>query len=244
MARWEPLGKGCRVLVTEEHRFTTDTLLLANFAMPRKGERCADFGTGCGVIPLLWKMRGDPGPILAVEIQEEAAELAARSVEENGFSGEIQVACRDIRRYKDWAPHQGFSLVACNPPYFPLGSGAAGNGPRRAARHEETLTLRELGAAAAFSLRYGGRLCVCLPVERLAEGMETFRRGGLEPKRLRLVQSGPRNPPYLFLLECRRGGRPGLAAEPSLVLTDGAGAFSPEMLELYGEYRDKEKKSD
>ncbi|MCH5353069.1 MAG: methyltransferase [Acutalibacter sp.] len=234
--RWEPLGQGHHVLVTEEHGFTTDTLLLSHFSLPRPGEICADFGTGCGTIPLLWCMRGKPHSVLAVELQENAVQLALKSAEENGFSEVLQVMQGDIRDYRSLLPHQGFHLIACNPPYYPLNSGALGGGARKMARHEESLTLTDLAAAARYSLRYGGRLCVCLPGERLAEAMEVFRRQELEPKRLRLVQSAPGKQPYLFLLECRRGGKPGVNIEPVLLLTDGGGDFTNEMKKIYGEY--------
>lgn len=231
---WEPLGGSCRVLVTAEHGFTTDTLLLAHFSLPKKGERCADFGTGCGTIPLRWKLRGNPGEILAVELQEAAAELARQSVLENGFSKTIRVIRGDLREYQKILPHQGLQLAACNPPYYPVGRGALGEGARSTARHGETLTLSELARAARYSLAWGGRLCVCLPAERLTDALETFRQNELEPKRLRLVQSTPEKAPYLFLLESRRGGKPGLAVEPTLILTDGEGKFTREMQEIYG----------
>lgn len=89
--RWEQLAKGCRVLVTKEHSFNTDTLLLAHFSLPKKGELCADFGTGCGTIPLLWAARGQPKAVWGVEIQEAGARLAAQSVEESGLSGRITI---------------------------------------------------------------------------------------------------------------------------------------------------------
>ncbi len=238
MARWEPLGNNCGVYVTGEHGFTTDTLLLADFAAPKTAEiSCADFGTGCGIIPLLWKSRGASGTVLAVELQKEAAELAARSVLENGWGQEIQVIQGDVRQYKEILPHQSLHLIACNPPYYPPGSGAVGNGSRRTARHGETLTLEDLAAAAKYSLRWGGRLCICLPSERLAEALALLRQNGLEPKRLRLVQSGPEKAPYLFLLECKKGGKTGLQAEPVLLLTDGAGRPAAELEQIYGEYR-------
>lgn len=238
--RWERLGNGCGVWTAKSCGFTTDTLLLAAFSQPKPGEACADLGTGCGTIPLLWRARGKPGSVLAVELREEAAELAARSVRENGFS-EIQVVRGDVRDYRNVLPRQALDLAACNPPYYPLGSGAAGSGGRRTARCDETLSLEELAQAAVWSLRWGGRLCFCLRAERLPEAVEVFRRSRLEPKRLRLVQSGPGKAPYLFLMECRYGGRPGLAAEPTLFLSDGTGAPTPELLELYGEYRNGEE---
>ena len=45
---WEPLCGGARVLVSPQHTFGTDAVLLAHFAAPRPRERWADLGTGCG----------------------------------------------------------------------------------------------------------------------------------------------------------------------------------------------------
>ena len=239
-ASWEPLAPGCQVLVTREHGFSTDTLLLAAFSQPRRGERCADLGTGCGTIPLLWRARGEPGPILAVELQPQAAEQARRSVERSGYTGHIQVVEGDVRDYKALLPCQGLDRVACNPPYTLPGAGAASPDPqRRAARQGDCFSLEDLAQAARYSLKHRGRLCLCLPVRRLAEALALFSRWDLEPKLLRLVQQRRDKAPYLFLLECRRGGRPGgLEAAPTLLLEEDTGGPTRELLELYGSYRD------
>lgn len=239
-ASWEPLAPGCQVLVTREHGFSTDTLLLAAFSQPRRGERCADLGTGCGTIPLLWRARGEPGPILAVELQPQAAEQARRSVERSGYNGHIQVVEGDVRDYKALLPCQGLDRVACNPPYTLPGAGAASPDPqRRAARQGDCFSLEDLAQAARYSLKHRGRLCLCLPVRRLAEALALFPRWDLEPKLLRLVQQRRDKAPYLFLLECRRGGRPGgLEAAPTLLLEEDTGGPTRELLEVYGSYRD------
>ena len=239
-ASWAPLAPGCQVLVTREHGFSTDTLLLAAFSQPRRGERCADLGTGCGTIPLLWRARGEPGPILAVELQPQAAEQARRSVERSGYNGYIQVVEGDVRDYKALLPCQGLDRVACNPPYTLPGAGAASPDPqRRAARQGDCFSLEDLAQAARYSLKHRGRLCLCLPVRRLAEALALFPRWDLEPKLLRLVQQRRDKAPYLFLLECRRGGRPGgLEAAPTLLLEEDGGGPTRELLEVYGSYRD------
>ena len=239
-ASWEPLAPGCQVLVTREHGFSTDTLLLAAFSQPRRGERCADLGTGCGTIPLLWRARGEPGPILAVELQPQAAEQARRSVERSGYNEHIQVVEGDVRDYKALLPCQGLDRVACNPPYTLPGAGAASPDPqRRAARQGDCFSLEDLAQAARYSLKHRGRLCLCLPVRRLAEALALFSRWDLEPKLLRLVQQRRDKAPYLFLLECRRGGRPGgLEAAPTLLLEEDTGGPARELLEVYGSYRD------
>ena len=239
-ASWEPLAPGCQVLVTREHGFSTDTLLLAAFSQPRRGERCADLGTGCGTIPLLWRARGEPGPILAVELQPQAAEQARRSVERSGYEQHIQVVEGDVRDYKALLPCQGLDRVACNPPYTLPGAGAASPDPqRRAARQGDCFSLEDLAQAARYSLKHRGRLCLCLPVRRLAEALALFSRWDLEPKLLRLVQQRRDQAPYRFLLECRRGGRPGgLEAAPTLLLEEDGGGPTRELLEVYGSYRD------
>lgn len=236
-AHFEPLGKNCCVLVSTRHRFNTDTLLLADFSMPKRGEICADIGTGCGAIPLLWCARGKPKSVVAVEIQRDAAELAEKSVNANGFSSEIKVLCADVRGYKEIFGHQSLDLIACNPPYFVRGSGFASiSAAEKTARHDENLTLRDLAGVAKFSLKFGGRLCVCMPTDRMAEVIGIFRASGLEPKRLTLVQSTPVKPPYLFLLECKRGGKTGLEVKPNLVLNDAFGRATPQLNKIYGDY--------
>ena len=239
-ASWEPLAPGCQVLVTREHGFSTDTLLLAAFSQPRRGERCADLGTGCGTIPLLWRARGEPGPILAVELQPQAAEQARRSVERSGYEQHIQVVEGDVRDYKALLPCQGLDRVACNPPYTLPGAGAASPDPqRRAARQGDCFSLEDLAQAARYCLKHRGWLCLCLSVRRLAEALALFSRWDLEPKLLRLVQQRRDKAPYLFLLECRRGGRPGgLEAAPTLLLEEDGGGPTRELLEVYGSYRD------
>lgn len=235
MPHWEPLSKTCRVLVSPVYGFTTDTLLLAHFSMPEKGENCADIGTGCGVIPLLWRLRGKAGKIYGAELQEEAAALARESVKENGFQEDIEILWGDARNRL--FGHESLGLMACNPPYQPLGAGLRNPEPgREAARHELTLTLEDLAEAARYALAFGGRLCLCLRPFRLAQAMALFSGKGLEPKRLRLVQPRAEKAPSLFLLECRKGGKTGLSVEPTLLIENEKG-FSREMLEIYGDYR-------
>ena len=97
---WEPLAPACRVLVSREHTFNTDTILLAHFAAPKHKERCIDLGTGCGTISLLWQANYAPRHITAVELGEQAFSQALRSVSENGYEENIEAIRGDIREIK------------------------------------------------------------------------------------------------------------------------------------------------
>jgi tRNA1Val (adenine37-N6)-methyltransferase len=236
----EPLSAGISVITGKHHTFNTDTILLANFSMPRSGEICADFGTGCGTIPLLWCARSAPRRVYAVELQEEACSLAKRSVYLNGLENQIEVIHEDIKALKQNRSIP-FNLdhIACNPPYKPNNTGIhSAQEQLRIARHEVACGFSDIVTTASAFLRWGGRFFCCLRPERLCDAMLTLRSAGLEPKRLRFVQQRINKPPFLFLLQANRGGRPGLKVEPTLFIESENGGWSEEMLEIYGDYKE------
>ena len=51
--KFQLLGRGIKVKINRVHRFSTDAVLLADFASPKKDDIACDLGTGCGIIPLL-----------------------------------------------------------------------------------------------------------------------------------------------------------------------------------------------
>ncbi len=239
LGKWEPLGKKAKVFVTKEHSFNTDTILLAHFAAPKRKEAAADFGTGCGTVPLIWAARYSPKEIFAVEIQEQAYLQAKMSIEECGF--DINLIRGDVNNYRELFPKQNLDLIACNPPYKANGRGIKNEIENmKIARHEDFLSLEQLADAAKFSLKFGGRLCICQRPERLCDAMNIFRERSLEPKKLRLVQTRKDTAPFIFLLEAKRGGKPGLEILPTLILEEN-GETTKEMLEIYGDYKDYQK---
>lgn len=236
---WEPLSGGSRVLVSREHTFGTDAVLLADFSAPRPGEHWADLGTGCGIIPLWWRVRTRAGRITGVELQEKAAAQARCSVEENGFGDRVEILQGDARELGNLILAGSLDGIACNPPYTPPGAGIpCGDAARRTARQGDTLSLEDLAREARCALRFGGRLCLCLRPQRLGEAVGLFQRFQLEPKRLRLCQQRPGKAPFLLLLECRRGGRPGMDVGPVLLLEGEDGRPTGELEAIYGDYRD------
>lgn len=233
----EPLGAGIQVIVSPVHKFWTDTILLADFAAPKKHENAIDFGTGCATIPLLWCRDNAPKHICAVELQKDGAEMAQRSVELNGLTEKIDVLNADIRQLHKLLPKAGFDLAVCNPPYKHIGSGLLNPDSRlAAARHEATCTLEDVCNCAKAMLRFGGRLCICQRPERLSDVIDTMRSCNIEPKRLRLVQASVSKSPKLLLVEGKLGAnRGGLTVMPALILDE---SVSDESARIYKHYRE------
>lgn len=234
----EPLSSGISIISKKEYSFSTDTVLLASFSIPKAGEACADFGSGCGAIPFIWLARSKPGSVYAVEIQKDACGLIKRSAEMNGFTNKINIINQDINDLKKTGsiPH-GLDLISCNPPYTENSSGVqSSNNSRMTARHELLCTFQEIASTAASFLRWGGRFCCCMRPERLCSTLLTLRENGIEPKRLCFVQHSKGKPPFLFLLQANRGGNPGMKVEPALFVKSESGNYSEEMQKIYGTY--------
>lgn len=235
---FEPLGNGIEVIVSQIHRFGTDTVLLANFSKPKVWEKACELGSGCGAITLIWCRENPPKHITAVELQPDGADMISRGVAHNKLTDRIDVVNADLKELSMLGAGE-FDIVACNPPYKAQGSGIINpEQGKLLARHEYTCTIEDVCECAARLLRFGGRLCVCQRPERLSDIICAMRAAEIEPKRLRLVQQRRTKAPKLFLIEGKKGGKPGgLNVEETLLIEGENRELSQEMIEIYGDYK-------
>ena len=181
--RLEPLGGGLSVFVTDACRVTEDAFHLAKFAAPAPTDTVCDLGTGSGILPLLWCRRNPPTHITAVEREAAFATLAQKAVDTFSLSDRITVVTAD---WNDAPLDSGtFSLVTCNPPYFPFGAARQNPDPLvAAARHEDAPTmLSRLCHTAARLLKKDGRFCLCHRPAHLPRVLAALREAGLVPRR-------------------------------------------------------------
>ena len=212
----------------------TDSVLLSAFPALKPGLRVCDLGSGTGLLSTLLLQRQPMMTVTGVELLPQAAALARRGAEANGLTDRQTFLEGDLRNIRTLLNAGSFDLVVCNPPYYPAGSGAlSADDARRAARSETACTLEDVCRAAAYLLRWGGSFCLVHKPERLTDLLCALRPAGLEPKRLRLAEARPGRAPSLVLLECRRGGKPGLTVQPLLVLESPDGQPTAELNAIY-----------
>ncbi len=242
--RLEPLGGGVEIFVSDAHHFTTDTILLAHFANVKNCDRVTELGTGCGTIPLLIIRDRVPEEIHAIDIQADAIDLLKKSVAHNLDKGNaralmIRPMHGDLREIRSLLPAGEQDVVICNPPYKLSGSGLTNpDEAKKTARHESECTLADICEAARWLLRFSGRFVLCQRPERLTDVLAELRAHELEPKRLRFVQGKAGKAPKLFLVEAKRGAKPGyMDVLPALIVEDENG-FTDEMKQIYGVYKD------
>lgn len=199
--------------------FGIDAVCLSNFANIKKGDTVLDIGTGTGIIPILLCAKTKGHHFTGLELQEEYADMARRSVQMNGLCDRIAIHCGDIKNGAQLYPTNHFDAITVNPPYIANAGGVLNESSAKAiARHEIACTLADIVTVSARLLKTGGRLYMVHRPTRLADIICTLRTAKLEPKTLRFVQGKLDKKPSLVMVEAVDGGKPELAVEPVLVL--------------------------
>lgn len=227
---------GYRIIqAPERFCFGMDAVLLAGFAKDAAGKSMLDIGTGTGIVPLLMEARTEIRHLLGLEIQEESADMARRSVKLNGLEGKIEIVTGDIREADRLFEAASFDVITCNPPYM-IGRHGLQNAERAKtiARHEVCCTFQDIAGMTARLLKPGGHFYLVHRPFRLAEILVTLSACRLEPKRMQLVYPFVDREPNMVLLEMTRGGRPRMTVEKPLIVYESPGVYTEEMCTIYG----------
>ncbi len=215
--------------------FGMDAVLLSGFARAKKGERVLDMGTGTGIIPILLTAKTDAAHITALEIQEESADMARRSVALNALQERINVVTGDIKEASSIFGKSSFDVVTSNPPYMISGHGEDNPADAKAiARHEVLCDLNDVVREAAAVLKPNGRFYMVHRPFRLAEIIRTMEKYKLEPKEMRMVHPFIDKEPNMVLIAATKGGNSGIKIAPPLIVYKEQGVYTDEIYDVYG----------
>ena len=215
--------------------FGMDAVLLSGFARVKAKERVLDLGTGTGIIPILLRGKTPGRDFTGLEIQEESADMARRSVAYNHLEDSISIVTGDIREAAALFQAASFDVVTSNPPYMTDSHGLVNPDlPKAIARHELLCSLEDVVRGAACVLRPGGRFYLVHRPFRLAEIITMLVRFRLEPKRMRLVYPFVEKEPNMVLLEAVHGGHSRITVERPLIVYREPGVYTEEIYEIYG----------
>lgn len=220
---------------TKRFCFGMDAVLLSGFARVKEGAHVLDLGTGTGIIPILLEAKTKAEHLIGLEIQEDSADMARRSVLLNGLEDKIDIVTGDIKEAESLFDAASFDVITCNPPYMIGKHGITNEGDAKAiARHEILCTLEDIVSRAAKLLKPGGNFFMVHRPFRLAEIMAVLQAYKLEPKRMQLVYPFVDKEPNMVLIEANRGGKPRLTVEKPLIVYKEPGVYMPEIYEIYG----------
>ena len=192
--------------------FGMDAVLLSGFARVKKGEKVLDMGTGTGIIPVLLASKTVGEHFTGLEIQEECAEMAARSVKYNNLEDRVSIRQGDmIGQHGLTNPHM----------------------PKAIARHEILCTLEDVVSQTSKLLGDRGRFYMVHRPFRLTEIMQVLTKYKLEPKRMQLVYPYIDREPNMVLIEALKGGNSRITVERPLIVYEKPGVYTKDILEMY-----------
>ena len=215
--------------------FGMDAVLLSGFAAAKKGDHVLDLGTGTGIIPILMEAKTEAAHLTGLEIQEESADMARRSVAYNHLENKISVVHGDIKEASNILGSSVFDVVTTNPPYMNDQHGLKNpDMPKAIARHEVLCTLDDILRESARILKPRGRFYMVHRPFRLAEILSKMVEVGIEPKRMRMVHPFIDKEPNMVLIEGMRGANSRMTVERPLIVYKEVGVYSDELLGEYG----------
>ena len=220
---------------TDGFCFGMDAVLLSGFAHVKRGEKVLDMGTGTGIIPLLLSAKTEGKHFTALEIQEEIAKMAARSVAMNHLEEKIEIVNGDIKEASQIFGAASFDVVTTNPPYMNDAHGLKNPTEVKAiSRHEVLCTLEDVVREGAKVLKSGGRMYMVHRPHRLIEIITAMKQYKMEPKRMCMVHPFKDKEANMVLIEAVKGGGSWLKMEAPIIVYKEPGVYTDEIYDIYG----------
>ncbi len=215
--------------------FGIDSVLLSDFAKEVKNDsKVMDIGTGTGIISILLSKKANIKKIYGIEIQQEVANMAERSVKLNNLEDKISIINTNIKDIFDKFEPNTFDAIVTNPPYMKLNTGAKSDEIKKLiSRHEVECNLEDIIKISYKLLKSRGEFYMVHRAERIVDILYLMRKYKLEPKKIRFIQSKVNKEPNLLLIKGIKDAGNQLKIERPLVVYNEDGSYTDEILEIY-----------
>ncbi|MCF7925663.1 MAG: tRNA1(Val) (adenine(37)-N6)-methyltransferase [Candidatus Izimaplasma sp.] len=214
--------------------FSLDSTLLADFVVPQvKTKHIIDLGTGNAPVPLFLTLK-TKAKIYAIELQDEAVDLALRSVKMNQLEDQITVMQADINGIHKQFENSLFNIVTCNPPFFKYKKSSHTNDSdfKTIARHEVKVNLDTIVFEAKRLLKTKGSLYLVHRTKRLLEIIKTLSDHQFGIKRMRFVYPKQGKTSNMVLIEAVNNANSELKLLDPLYVHNDRG-YTPEIKRIF-----------
>lgn len=228
--------KGYKIIQNSEgFCFGIDSVLLSDFAKDiRNNSRVMDLGTGTGILCILLSGKTNLKEIYGIEIQEEVANMAKRSVELNSLQDKIKIINENILNLENVFEKGSFDAIVTNPPYKKINTGLQNESEKKLiSRHELTANLEDFIKVSKDMLKDKGEFYMVHRPERLVDIIYLMRKYKIEPKQIRFVAPKPSKEPNLVLIKGVKNAKEFLKFDNILYVYNEDGSYTEELLKIY-----------
>ena len=215
--------------------FGIDSVILSDFAKNVKpNSNIMDLGTGTGILPILLSAKTEAKKIWGIEIQEDVANMAKRSVLLNKLEEKIEIINENILNLESKFEKNSIDVIVTNPPYKKKGTGVINEKESKLiARHEITASLEDFIEISSKLLKDKGEIFMVHRPERLVDILYLMRNKKIEPKNIRFVYANKESKPKLILVRGVKNAKEFLKVEKNLYIYNEDGNYSDEILKIY-----------
>lgn len=228
--------KGLKVIQQEDgFCFGIDSVLLSDFAKDIKKEAVGlDLGTGTGILGILLCGKTELSKIYGIEIQEQVAEMAKRSIQLNGLESRFEIINKNIKELDNIFEKNSFDFIVIKPPYKKLNTGKINEKDKKIiSRHEVTATVTDFINISYKMLKDKGTLYMVHRPDRLVDIIYEMRHNKIEPKEIKLVYPYENKEPNLVLIKAIKNGGQFLKIDKPLYIYREDGKYTEEILKIY-----------
>lgn len=237
--------KGMKIIQNKDgFCFGIDSVLLSDFAKEIKnGAKCVDLGTGTGILGILLCAKTNLSQIIGIEIQEEVAEMANRSIILNNLENKFKIININLKEIKNnkinYLEKNSFDYIITNPPYKKLNTGKINENEKKLiSRHEITASLDDFIEVANYLLKDKGTIFMVHRPERLVDILEKMRKEKIEPKEIKFVYPKINEEPNLVLIKGIKNAKPFLKINKPLYIYNEDGSYTDDILKIYNKKRE------
>ena len=237
--------KGLKIIQNKNYFcFGMDSVLLSDFAKEIKDNSIVlDLGTGTGIISILLSAKTNLKKIYGIEIQEEVAEMANRSVILNDLQNKIEIVNKDIKKLEEIFKINSIDAIVTNPPYKEINRGIVNeNSNKVISRHEVKANLEDFIKISFKLLKNYGEFYMVNRPERLADILEYMRKYKIEPKIIRFVYPKIDKEPNLILIKGVKNAKKFLKIEKPLIVYNENNEYTEEIYRIYNKVEKEDSK--
>lgn len=230
--------KGLKIIQnTKGFCFGIDSVILSDFAKSIKKEsKVVDLGTGTGIIGLLLCKKTELKEIVGIEIQEEVAKMATRSIKLNNLEDKFAILNMDINKIFDnkSLEKNQFDVIVMNPPYKEIGTGKINDIDNKIiSRHEIKATLSDFLRIASNLLKDKGEIYMVHKPERMPDIIQKMRENKIEPKEIKVVYPNKNADASLILIKGIKGANKFFKILEPLYIYEENGEYTAQIKEIY-----------
>ena len=213
-------------------KVTTDSCLFGAWMADQISDEqyILDIGGGTGLLSLMLAQKNSNFEITSVEIEQNCFQQLKENIQQSSFVNQITPIHANIVDFKS---KMKFNTIISNPPFYE-NQLKSDQTTVNQARHEESLSLKNLLEIVDAQLDNNGVFYVLLPFYRKEETIQLAKQHGLNPTQITEVKQTPSHQPFRVMFRFEKTNQD--CNQNEITITDSNSNYTAAFVSLLKDY--------